>query len=246
MDVRISVTVLLLVAVILLGSTHGQRRDRKQQLQHQFHSQVMQEIRDARNKDNPPPPYPESAVNVNISFSLLTVTDLNVKKGYVDLEGHLSLTWIDPRFRYNHDNLKAVRVNPKSIWTPDLELYNAVQPGIQIVNDRQTALIYDTGSVYLVNHVKMRSNCDVLGQRSAFRPTNCTVTIGSWAYSGNDLMLRLPTPQRGILTDFKLASSWNVTSATSWAGENFYSCCPEPYPWVKYSFLFEKRSVGRT
>ena len=60
-------------------------------------------------------------------FFLCLFPSLKSLKGNLEARGWLSLQWTDPRLSFSSEdtgNLTTLKVDPKDIWVPDVEIYN--------------------------------------------------------------------------------------------------------------------------
>ncbi|KAL8591532.1 hypothetical protein ACOMHN_000546 [Nucella lapillus] len=187
-----------------------------------------------------------SPVVVGIDFGLTSVSEVNEERGFVALEGMMSLMWQDSRLQFDLPKaskiIRTVKVNPKTIWTPDIELYHAMAPGLQTLTSQAQAVVSGSGDVFLARQVHLRAPCDVMGQLAVSNIVNCTLKLGSWTYNGFEVNLQV-TSLNGAdkLHDFQAAGRWIATSATAWAGADSYACCPESFPYARFSFHLRLR-----
>ncbi|KAK7089072.1 hypothetical protein V1264_024936 [Littorina saxatilis] len=73
----------------------------------------------------PDGPESGSPVSVNISYGLISIGKVEQSTGLFETVGYLKLQWKDPRLAFRSGLASAIKVDPASIWTPDIELYNA-------------------------------------------------------------------------------------------------------------------------
>ena len=60
-------------------------------------------------------------------FLVCRFPSLKSLKGYMEAMGWLSLQWTDSRLSFSPEdagNLTTLKVDPKDIWVPDVEIYN--------------------------------------------------------------------------------------------------------------------------
>ncbi|KAK7484782.1 hypothetical protein BaRGS_00023956, partial [Batillaria attramentaria] len=120
---------------------------------------------------------PLNTVEVKLGFNLIGVTELNADRGYMETTGWLTMNWNDSRLIFSpvYQEISDVRVHPSDIWTPDITLYNAVSTGVKVLNENDKAVVSGDGSVFLVQQLTIRSQCDVKGHLSAGDAVSCTL-----------------------------------------------------------------------
>ncbi|XP_076450194.1 neuronal acetylcholine receptor subunit alpha-6-like [Babylonia areolata] len=247
MDTRLQINVILVIAVswaIQWGAAEGRsiKADKAVKGVLRTMAKLSRPLRLPPSPNNTKTP-----VTLVVDFGLTSVTEVNAESGYVDLEGLLSEMWADPRLKFDMPkagrNIHTVRVLPKTIWTPDLAVYNAMAPGLQtLTNPPPMAVVSRAGDVHLSSQVKVRVPCDVMGQLTHEDHLNCTMKMGSWTYNGLELDLAVRFPSGDKLGDFQATGLWTATSSRAWAGADKYACCVETFPFVRFSFFLRKRS----
>lgn len=195
------------------------------------------------------PPSPDGSggpVEVKIGFILTSVSELN-ENGYVELVGELPLQWTDTRLSFDptdYANIATAYLPYDKIWTPDIELYRAVTPGLTVFNQGLPYVLVDpSGTVNMMNIISTRSSCDVLGQLSVGDGVvNCTLTFGSWIYGTDNFDLQLNSDVV-VLDDFQDVGKWTAVPTGAKEIDRIYFCCPETFGTVDFHFSFRKRTV---
>ncbi|KAK3086744.1 hypothetical protein FSP39_022728, partial [Pinctada imbricata] len=74
------------------------------------------------------------AVNVNISFFIIMIHDLDLKNQVLTTNAWLRIAWHDEFLRWNtsdYNGLSEILVSRKEVWTPDLLVENTTKSIIQ-------------------------------------------------------------------------------------------------------------------
>lgn len=99
------------------------------------------------------------------------------------------------------------------------------------------------GSVLCVVSASQDAFCKVDSTRFPFDVQNCTLRIGSWVHSGEQLSIDLSNPAIS-LEDYKDNGEYKLIKATAVKNVGKYKCCPnDTYPSLMFTFTM-KRSSG--
>ncbi|KAK7089649.1 acetylcholine receptor subunit alpha-type acr-16-like [Littorina saxatilis] len=206
-----------------------------------FREAVLESILDERSsRVRPDGPESGSPVSINISYSLTSISKVELSTGLFETVGYLQLQWKDPRLAFRSGFASAIRVDPASIWTPDIELYNSAPPGLTILNRKNVAIVYPSGEVLWIPMVALPSVCDMTSDvvPATF---NCTLLFGSWTFPGFDVDVGV-SHLAVELSDYIPNRSWEVVNTSASRRVSYYSCCPEPYPLVSFSIVIKQKA----
>lgn len=152
------------------------------------------------------------------------------------------LSWKDEKLQWNvseYGGLKQLHLADHEIWEPDIVLYNSAL-GNNIDHYGNTHLLAQPdGEVLWVPPSQFIVFCDMDLSKWPFDRHTCSLRLGSWTYSGEqvDLQVNQSDVQVNVQT-----IEWNVINVTKRRYVTYYACCNEPYIDVDYSITVERRS----
>ncbi|XP_023323717.1 acetylcholine receptor subunit alpha-type acr-16 [Eurytemora carolleeae] len=198
----------------------------------------------------------DGKTGLDVSVGLNQVyMDMN-DKGHLDMSVWLSSSWIDERLAWDpkeYHDIDSIRVPAHDIWIPDLEVYNNLEHGPGYINDvlksRSTnTLVMSNGMVIYIPAAKLSVPCnDEEFANWPWGEYDCSIKLGSWAYSGYMINLQKYENKNYITTesvDEATSSSPVFFTENSFQEDSlinkFYPCCPEPYPALHYKFKVQR------
>ena len=143
-------------------------------------------------------------VEANINFH--SVASVDVVKSVMDLVVWVRLVWVDPRLRWDPADYGGLDRTwfwvgdgtggeTTEIWTPDIELWNAVE-GLGASLEPTYAKVNPDGRVWWGRPGHLRPNCKFEGMDAfPFDRLSCAMEFGSWGLSGKYLQI---TKQNGV------------------------------------------------
>ncbi|CAB9500519.1 Acetylcholine receptor subunit alpha [Seminavis robusta] len=139
-----------------------------------------------------------SGLPVDVGLNFHRVLKVDVTSSVADLIVWVRQEWTDPRLRWNpadYNNLTTLHVwvggdgsgvggETSEIWTPDLQLWNLEVP-LEESLASASALVSSNGRVFWSRPGHVRPVCKFRGLDDfPFDTLECTLEIGSWAYTG--------------------------------------------------------------
>lgn len=103
-------------------------------------------------------------------------------------------------------------------------------------------VISSTGTVSCIPPCSHNARCDPDYKRWPFDTQNCTIHVGTWVNSGEEIDFRV---QRPVVTDTELSSQNNMyrlITVTSKRNPGNFSTTFSTYPSVTFSFLIKRHS----
>ncbi|XP_069116701.1 acetylcholine receptor subunit beta-like, partial [Argopecten irradians] len=161
---------------------------------------------------------PSQTVNVQVSLTLLTVNELNIKDQALSITAYFTLTWMDSRLSWvsntNYSNIMFLFSTETYVWRPALIIDNAVDD-LTVMSDKNIPiritsfgrLHWNPAGVYTVA-------CD---SDITFYPLDiqtCTLSVSSWAYTDNEIDLDYDTDHsNGIdISSYSQNGEWDLVS----------------------------------
>ncbi|XP_071114189.1 acetylcholine-binding protein-like [Haliotis cracherodii] len=178
-------------------------------------------------------------VNVSIGMSLIQLTSLDPKSGDTEFEVWMSYEWTDTRLSWNRttfNDTRMIRIPASKIWNPDVMLYNGHTSTREVL-----AVVESTGSVMHMPPTTLKTRCDVSNYTTDGTVT-CRLKFGSWTYDGF-LLNPVTTSWNDVdVSDYNPGGTeWDLTEHKVERNVIYYSCCPEPFADITFSFTFMKK-----
>ena len=121
---------------------------------------------------------------------------------------------------------------------------SAKTDGAAILDLSYKAEVHNDGKVTMGCPLILKSVCPIKIGNFPFDTQKCKLKIGSWRYSGLDIEPRLQESTKGInLKNLEANSAWELKSATAVRNLVKYTCCPEPYYDLTYTFEFRRKPL---
>lgn len=87
-----------------------------------------------------------------------------------------------------------------------------------------------------------KSSCSIDVKYFPFDVQNCTMDFASWAYDGFQLDIQNDADE-GDLTNYVSSSEWELIFFNFQREVIPFSCCPEPYVFIKYYIVMKRRPL---
>ncbi|GAB1606926.1 neuronal acetylcholine receptor subunit alpha-5-like [Argonauta hians] len=191
--------------------------------------------------------------HVRPSHSKPVLVDMQLSPHRIDLDehamsfkihGYLTKTWVDSRLTWkqsDYNNQGSVRVHVQDIWHPDIVLYNFFEQTIpSTTNDG--ALVLHTGSVFYMHRLIETAVCVPDMAKFPFDTQTCTLIYGSMVYNGLEVNISTHFPSLAM-ADFVENNKWELVSADAEVNIKMYTCCVEPYPSYRVTFVLRRMSA---
>ena len=157
-------------------------------------------------------------LDVDMGIAVQTLEEFNQKVETIELNLWLRMNWNNTYLSWNesnYGNISFIVVDPKKIWHPDIELYNAASlPEIYKFDDR--LYLYSNGNMFWSRPGIFKFSCAMDLIKFPFDTQNCSMTFGSWVYDQSFLNLK---PYEDSSKAVDIFSSF---SHGEWDVENIY------------------------
>lgn len=100
--------------------------------------------------------------------------------------------WIDDKLKWNpaeYGQLANFRINPDSVWKPDVVLYNNARGSDNLHYGQTNTIVYNDGKILWVPPTDYHSFCELNLRHWPFDHQTCFLKIGSWTFDGYQLNL---------------------------------------------------------
>lgn len=156
-------------------------------------------------------------------------------------------TWTDDHLKWNpsdYNNMASITESSDVIWQPDLALYNSdIASSHNEFCKTANCVISSTGLVSCIPPCSHDAKCWPDYKRFPFDIQNCTLHIGTWVNSGDEIDYKV---QKTIISDHDLTSQdrqYQLIRATYKRNPGNFTDTKETYPSLTYSFLIQRHSA---
>ena len=209
-------------------------------------SMLLQNIFKDYNNQASPQKY-NDPLHLSLGLALRAFKHIDQMEGTIAANIWLRYQWNDPRLSWDIDKYNysfiSLNTNPEydyTIWTPDIYLYNTAENPLSEI-DYSRAIIQNNGDILWSRPGIITSTCSFDLTHFPYDRQNCYMKFGSWSYDGNQLDLHV------LESDFDISNyieheEWILSNYYSEKNIEYYNCCPEPYPDIKFFYTITRRS----
>ncbi|KAG8234691.1 hypothetical protein J437_LFUL015345 [Ladona fulva] len=166
-------------------------------------------------------------------------------KNVLEVHAWLAMSWTDEGLKWNppdYSNINVLHVKDYDIWMPDISIYNSGNMETNGAWDYTHCVVYSTGIVLCVPTLKWSAQCKANLQQWPFDQQNCTMTIGSWSQSGEQLDINLKDQGIG-LEDFASNREWELLKSSAKKEVTKYSSAPNStYQSIDFHFHIKRHA----
>ncbi|XP_052792180.1 neuronal acetylcholine receptor subunit alpha-7-like [Mya arenaria] len=177
---------------------------------------------------------PLDSVQVQLGLAVRQIVELNEPMQILETNTWVRMVWNDCQLTWNatETGIKNIAVPYRRVWVPDITLYDNAQNALGGLQQYRPN-VYPNGDVYYNFPSVIRSLCKVDVTYFPFDTQVCKLQFGSWSYHGWDLNLTGMTSAADI-SMFVSNGEWDIIGVPAERNEIKYTCCPEPYPDVRF------------
>ncbi|CAG7728326.1 unnamed protein product, partial [Allacma fusca] len=160
------------------------------------------------------------------------------------------LGWNDDHMKWDparYGNITTMHFATNEVWKPDISVYNNYDSDIDHFKNARI-IAYSTGNLLWVPPATFKVRCVANLRRWPYDTQTCQIVLGSWAHSGEELDLRLPTNFTKVEEwEFSENREWKLVSDTITRRVNYYACCPNsPYYDIVMTLTIQRHSSSHT
>ena len=158
----------------------------------------------------------EEPLTVNVSFSLVALTELNEVKGYISTVGFFTVTWYDDRMTWDssdYDGLSEISIDHSKVWIPKLLITNPADR-IYTFHEIASEVRYTSdGVAFWKPGSVMKTLCYIQIPAYPFDSHTCYISVGTWGGSTSEVILNIPS---SIRTDFYgVNAEWTLNKTST-------------------------------
>jgi nicotinic acetylcholine receptor len=164
--------------------------------------------------------------------------------------------WQDYKLRWNpeeYGGIETVYAPAEQIWLPDIVLFNNADGNYEVIIMTKAVLHYD-GKVVWKPPAMYKSTCEIDVEWFPFDLQSCLMKFGSWTYDGHEVDLRHVLQPEGSkvvpvgidMSEFYKSVEWDILLVPVTYNEEYYDCCPEPYPDLTFNITMRRKTLFYT
>ncbi|XP_050442294.1 neuronal acetylcholine receptor subunit beta-2-like [Adelges cooleyi] len=186
----------------------------------------------------------DKSLLVDIQF-VINSAELNYETSQMILSAWFIANWKDDRLTWipnDYDYLKAIVVNRRCIWFPDIMPYNNIITFAETDQANNNCQVNYNGSVSCVQPVQYNVHCQTDMTYWPYDTQTAVLRMGSWMYNGAELNL---TTDRNGVEVYNYHSEWDVQKVTNQRNVRYYTTGPNgtvPFIDIEYSFTIKRKT----
>ncbi|KAI9553855.1 hypothetical protein GHT06_019125 [Daphnia sinensis] len=185
------------------------------------------------------------ALQVVFGMSLHLLIDVDERNQILTTNCWLTQKWNDSHLTWNASDfggIHVVRIPYHRVWRPDIILYNNADAQYTSSVINTNVIVSDNGEVVWLSHGIFRSSCDINVEYFPFDLQSCKMKWASWTYDGFQIDLKKQTDE-GDVSNYQTNGEFDLVDFEAIHHEEYYSCCPEPYPDITYVIKMRRRPL---
>lgn len=199
------------------------------------------------NRLSPPAILPVARMQMNMQ----NIIEMDTAVQSIKLQAWFRQYWRDERLTWDPAEWggRTSYIMPRDlIWTPDVVVYETIE---QSVPFEVMAQVYHTGDLFSAQPTTITMHCLMQLDDFPFDTQTCNFTLGSWNMNGFQLgvLPRLDGDSNQVpvvIDGFHQHTEFKLIEARSVYENQYYSCCPEPYPTIKFFLQIRREYLAYT
>lgn len=188
-------------------------------------------------------------IHVEVLFDIGHIHNLDEWTGTLTVNGWIKLAWEDTALRWNpekYGGLNHLVVPPKTIWQPDIALYNGAHAIDTDHYGNSYLYLTEDGTVHWFPPVTFHTTCPIDHKLFPFDEHVCSIVLGSWTYDAAAMDLQLAEEHNNtevtLLEHFSENPQWELLNVIGSTRQIRYDCCDDGYRIVEYKLFLRRRS----
>lgn len=167
------------------------------------------------NKDGRPVQDQGTTMNVTLSFTLITIANLDEVTSEMITVGSFNIAWQDEKIRWNpssYGNTLALFIDESVVWKPSMTFLNPMSTNVGLLGLKQSRIKYfEDGGAYWNIADRYQTTCDFDTRYFPFDEQTCDMKIMAWDYSVQEVLMY---PQRPTieLNYYSENGAWELLS----------------------------------
>ena len=185
------------------------------------------------------------AVRLYYGIEIASLDYFDQKAESIEFNINMIFTWTDEYLNWNTSDygVEYLSVDKSTIWTPDVELYNA---GSQPVVYDQTGVmkLYNNGEVLWIRPIRYQFSCKLNLRDFPYDSQTCTMLFGSWKFSKDSFDMRPFNDEEFLnisVSENFYHNEWEITETDCRHEDIEYLCCPgQLWPNTEFSVTLKR------
>ena len=186
-------------------------------------------------------------IDLKMGIALRAFNNIDQIEGTLTSNIWLRHWWTDDLLKWNpeeYNNITSLVMltdpeKGRSIWIPDIYLYNTAEQPMSQLDYSHVALDYN-GYILWSRPGIVVSTCFFDLKDFPYDQQVCELKFGSWSYHGEQLNLILDDDSIDI-SNYQENEGWHLIEHKSTLNTQVYSCCPEPYQDATFEIILRRK-----
>lgn len=169
-------------------------------------------------------------VSVQLSTSLLEISDLDTERSLISLRLQMFMLWNDPQLKWESSNYKdrtKLFLSPNQIWTPDIDIFN----GVESESKEVKVILFENGEILWMPIISFKITCSHEFRSDSW---HCPIYIRSMVYTAKEMEI---FPTHGIadmdIDDVTPSTRFIIMSAQGKREMKSSPCCSDKFPVIE-------------
>ena len=203
---------------------------------------------DRYNKDVRPVRNKKDAVQVSLDVAYTQLVDLDEKNQVLVSNVWVRMYWRNSLLTWNasdYGGISSINLDPTKVWVPDIVLYNNAEETLasgQMDQFKTKVILTHDGNCSWFAPAILRSRCAINVEFFPFDDQKCILKFTSWTYDGTRVNITNKTSEADTKS-YMASGEFELISAEALRDATYYSCCPEPYPYVNFTIHIRRKTL---
>ncbi|XP_060568613.1 neuronal acetylcholine receptor subunit alpha-3-like [Ruditapes philippinarum] len=181
---------------------------------HRLYTELF--VNQGYNSKIPPFQYVYRPFDVNISFYLETIIDLDEITETLKTTSYMAIQWNDTHLQWNaseYNNLEFTYWPQNDIWKPDIVLANSVKSYESLGDETILVESFDDGLIAWYPHEVFETSCDIDMTYYPYDVQTCEIQFMSWSYAKIKLTAY---PELVLESDYEPNPKWDILETSAY------------------------------
>ncbi|XP_022289462.2 neuronal acetylcholine receptor subunit alpha-6-like [Crassostrea virginica] len=179
--------------------------------------ELISDVFDSYSNKIRPVLYQSDPLNLDVSFYLSSITEVNEVKEKLVTTGFLELSWTDEHLTWtpsDYNNTQEIFVPQNDIWKPDLVLKNGFKKFEEIGGSFYYMMIASDGNVVWQPFQVFETRCSMNIYNFPFDSQSCDIKFVTWSHFADQI--EITKSSKGIqFYEYEENSVWNIKGTSS-------------------------------
>ncbi|CAG2212168.1 unnamed protein product [Mytilus edulis] len=155
---------------------------------------------------------------VDISFNLYGITDINEIEQKLTTTGWLDITWQDDLLTWtpaSYNGLNKLYLPQDNVWKPDVSLQNGFSELEELGSKFIQVYVDSSGYILWRPFQVFETKCDLDSKYFPFDEHKCHIIFVSWSHSSEDIVLTQTSNGIELSDQLESHGEWEITSSSA-------------------------------